>query len=314
MFQIITIVLPVFGLIILGWASVRTGYVSQFAGKGLSEYAFKIAMPAFLFNAVRAIGEWPSSPLNLIYAYCAAAAIVWVLATLMTALVLRRPAADAPSLAMASTFSNSVMLGIPLAISAFGEAAAAPAALLVTIDSPLLWIAATLHISAVARDRDTAPLRALAGIVLDLLRNPIVMALALGVIARAVDLQLPELVEKTIALTAQSAVPAALFALGMSLATYKLAGQGPTLTMLCLLKLAAFPAIAYAMCVHVFDVQPLWTAVATLFAAMPVGANAYLFAARYERAVGSVSTAIMVSTAIAIFTASGLLYWLTAHV
>ncbi|MEM7775446.1 MAG: AEC family transporter [Pseudomonadota bacterium] len=314
MLQIITIVVPVFGLILLGWALVKAGYVSELAGKGLAEFAFKVAMPALLFRAVLGIGEWPSSPLNLVLAYFSAAAIIWILATLLTLFVLKRPAADAASLSMGSTFSNSVMLGIPLALSAFGPEAAAPAALLVSLDSPLLWIAATLHIASAQAETRGSPIAAIRGILLDLLKNPIVMALVLGSVGRIAGLELPTLVDKTVALIASSAVPAALFALGMSLATYKMAGQGPTLTVICVLKLVAFPALTFVMCVYVFDVRPLWTAIATLFAAMPVGANAYLFAARYDKAVGSVSTAIAVTTAIAVFSVSALLYWLQSVV
>lgn len=310
MLQIITIVLPVFGLILLGWVLSKAGYLSETAGKGLAEFAFKVAMPALLFKAVLGIGEWPSSPINLIMAYFSAAAIVWILATLLTHFALRRPPADASALAMGSVFSNSVMLGIPLALSAFGPESAAPAALLVSIDSPVFWIAATMHLSATQFGSGASPLKALGSIVADLARNPIIMSLVLGTIGRFAGLTLPPLADQALSLLAQAAVPTALLALGMSLATYKMAGQGPTLTMICVLKLVAFPMLTFAMCVYVFEVQPLWTAIATLFSAMPVGANAYLFAARYERAVGSVSTSIAISTAIAVFTVSGLLYWL----
>lgn len=312
MLQIITIVLPVFGLILLGWTFAKTGYLSETAGKGLSEFAFEVAMPALLFKAVLGIGTWPSSPINLILAYFSAAAIVWILATIFTSVVLRRPAADGSALAMGSVFSNSVMLGIPLALSAFGPEAAAPAALLVSIDSPVFWIAATMHLSASQLGDKVSPWKALGNIIADLARNPIIMSLVLGTLGRFAGLELPPLVDRAVSLVADAAVPTALFALGMSLATYRMAGQGPTLAMLCILKLLAFPVLTFVMCVYVFEVQPLWTAIATLFAAMPVGANAYLFAARYEKAIGSVSTSIAVSTAIAVFTVTGLLYWLKA--
>jgi len=51
-------------------------------------------------------------------------------------------------------------------------------------------------------------------------------------------------------------------------------------------------------------------AVATVLAAMPVGANAYLFASRYDRAVGSTSAAVAASTAFAVVTVSVTLYLL----
>jgi malonate transporter len=46
-----------------------------------------------------------------------------------------------------------------------------------------------------------------------------------------------------------------------------------------------------------------------LFAAGPVGMNAYLFARRYEIGVAPVSTAIVVSTGLSVLTLSALLLY-----
>ena len=113
----------------------------------------------------------------------------------------------------------------------------------------------------------------------------------------------------------QSADPlrAALFSLGLSLAAYKIKGQAATLSLIVLVKLLIYPAVAYALAVWVFDLPPLWTSILLLFAAMPVGANAYLFAIRYDRAVNSVSASIAVSTLLAVMTVAALLYVLKFH-
>jgi len=315
MLEILNIVAPVFGLIGFGWLVIKSGYVSREAGRYLAEFAFKIAMPALLFRAALHVGEMPSSPWKLAAAYFLAAASVWLLSAVLTWYPLRRTQADGASIAMATTFSNSVMLGMPLALSAFGPQAAAPGALLITLDSPLLWIAATLHIEASRRTRESGSLLfALSKIITDLAKNPIILALLAGTAGRFIGLELPDVVDRFTKIVADGAVPAALMALGMSLATYKMSGQAPTLTVICLLKLFLFPALTFVFSVYVFDLPPLWTAIATLFAAMPVGANAYLFAERYRSATGSVSTSIAISTAIAIVTVSALLVWLSTQV
>ncbi len=314
MHEIVNIVAPVFGLILIGWLAAKSGYVSAGSGRVVAEFAFKIAMPALLFRSMLSVGEMPGSPLMLVAAYFLSAALVWITAAALTLAVLRRPAPDAASIAMGSTFSNSVMLGVPLALSAFGPEAAAPAALLISLDTPALWIAATLHHAFAARTTDGPVLPRLGGVVLDLAKNPIILALLAGIVGRANGLVVPELPDRLLALLHQAAVPSALCALGMSLATYEIKGQAPTLAVICILKLVAYPLVAYVMCVHVFALPPLWSAVAVLFAAMPVGANAYLFAQRYERAVGSVSSAIAVSTTIAVLSVAGVLYVLKGWV
>jgi predicted permease len=63
---------------------------------------------------------------------------------------------------------------------------------------------------------------------------------------------------------------------------------------------------------YVVSVPPLWAQVAVLFAAMPTGANAFLFSQRNEEAVAAVSGAIAMGTALAAISASILLYLMDA--
>jgi malonate transporter and related proteins len=315
MLAIIIIVVPVFGIMGLGFLAARIGYLSDGAGRAIAEFAFKVAMPALLFRAMLAIGPMPGSPWRLAAAYLLSIVCVWILAALATRFFLGRPAADAPSIAMGATFGNTVMLGIPLAITAFGQEAAAPIALLISIDTPLLWIIATLHIESVQRSKGgqgASPLAAIGQVLWDLARNPIIVPLVAGTLWRLTGLGIPVLLDRLLEILAGGAVPAALFSLGLSLAGYGIKGQAPTLSLIILLKLLIYPLIAYGLAVWVFALPPLWTSILVLFAAMPVGANAYLFAIKYERAVNSVSAAIAVSTVIAVFTVAALLYAIKA--
>lgn len=310
MLAILAIVAPVFGILGLGFLSARTGYLEASVGKAVAQFAFKVAMPALLFRAMLSIGPLPGSPWRLVAAYFGGLLAVWALATILTRTVLRRPMTDAASIAMGACFGNTVMLGIPLAITAFGQEAAAPVALLISIDTPLLWIMATLHIEAARKPGLGLSFMALRGVFIDLARNPIVLPLVVGTIWRFTGLGIPAVVDRLLEILAGGAVPAALFSLGASLATYEIKGQTPTLLLIVCLKMLVFPLIAGGLAIWVFDLPPLWTAIVLLFAAMPVGANAYLFASRYERAVASVSAAIAVSTALAIVTLAGVLYLL----
>jgi malonate transporter and related proteins len=311
MLAILNIVAPVFGILGLGFMAAQLRYLSDGAGRVIAEFAFKVAMPALLFRAMLAIGPLPGSPWKLIAAYSGAVAIMWVLTTILTHVLLRRPAIDAPAIAMGVCFGNTVMLGVPLAITAFGPEAAAPVALLISIDTPILWIIATLHIEAVRRGTSgtgVSPLAALRGVIVDLLRNPIVLPLIAGTLWRFTGLGLPKVADRLLEMLGAAAVPAALFSLGLSLAAYEIKGQVRTLSFIVIMKMAVFPAVVFALAWWVFELPSMWIGIVLLFAAMPVGANAFLFAIRYERAVHSVSAAIAVSTAIAVVTTAAVLY------
>ncbi len=309
MLAVLSIVAPVFALMALGFIVARRGYLPEGAGPALAQFAFKIAMPALLFRAMLNANALPSSLGQFLLAYFLPVAVLWAVATAYCAFVLRRPAEDHAPFAMGATFGNTVMLGIPIAITAFGQQMAAPLAILIAIEAPLLWVAATLHIEFARRGRNISP-AALQAVFKDLATNTIILSLVLGAIGRAVGLTLPDAPDRFLALLGQAGVPVALFALGMVLASFRVSGETRTISALSALKLLALPALVYLSAAHVFALPPQWTAVLVLQAAMPVGANVFLFAARYERSAPTISAAIVVSTVVAVVTVSTMLLFL----
>ncbi|WP_235884710.1 AEC family transporter [Bradyrhizobium frederickii] len=70
---------------------------------------------------------------------------------------------------------------------------------------------------------------------------------------------------------------------------------------MCALKLAVMPAAAFVLA-KLLDLPPLAAGVVVLFAAMPTGANAYIFAVQYQRLVNPVSGAVALGTLLAAVT------------
>jgi malonate transporter and related proteins len=308
---VLAIVTPVFALMGLGYLAARLKYLPEGAGPALSQFAFKVAIPAMLFRALLSAAPMQASPWAMLSAYFLAVAVVWLIAALLVAFVLRKPAEDHAPLAMAATFGNTVMLGIPIAVMAFGTEATPLLALLIAVETPLLWVAGTLHIEFARRGRAMS-FDALGGVAKDLATNPIILSLVLGLAGRAVGLELPAVPDRILVLLGQAGVPAALFALGLVLASFRLGGEGTTLGLVAGLKLFAQPATAYVLAAHVFALPPLVVAVVVMHAAMPVGANPFLFAQRYERSTSPISAAIVASTLAAVVTVSALLVALGA--
>ena len=63
----------------------------------------------------------------------------------------------------------------------------------------------------------------------------------------------------------------------------------------------AMPAIAFALA-KLLNLPPVVTGVVVLFAAMPTGANAYIFAVQYQRLVNPASGAVALGTLLAAVT------------
>ena len=306
MLAIFLLVAPVFGLIAIGWCANRIRYVPDEAGPLLSQFAFKLLIPALLFRAMATMQPPAQSPWLIAGAYALAVVIIWILAALATKLVLHRPAPDGAAISFASVFGNGLLLGIPLILSAFGPDAATPVAILLICDTTMLWLIGTLHMELTLRGL-SGSLGQLSQTMLDLAKNPIIAPVILGMLWRWSGLALPEVVDKLIVLLGSAAIPVSLTALGMTLARYELKGQTPTLALIVALKMIAFPAIALWLGLYVFRLEPLWAGVLAVFCSMPSGANAFIFAARYNRAVGSVSASVAVSVVLSVLTVTALL-------
>ena len=111
----VLIVVPVFALIAAGYAAVALRFISPTAHKGISEFAFSIAIPALLFRIV-VVAEFPAvNDLAVWSAYYGAAAATWILALLASS-VLRQSRPDGVVLAIGSIYGNIVMLGLPLTL------------------------------------------------------------------------------------------------------------------------------------------------------------------------------------------------------
>lgn len=308
MSSVLATVLPVFGLILIGFFAARSGLVAEASGKGLADFIFMIAMPALLFRTMVTAPPVEGAPLAILAGYYLAAIATWLLASLLGASVLGRPACDLGALSIAAVFGNTVMLGIPLGLSHFGEAAAAPLALVVSIHAPILWLAATLQTEWALSQKGVPIGPRLSALGLDFARNPIVVGVVAGILWRATGLGLAPVPDRIIAMLGAAGIPGALFALGMSLARFEVRGQVGGVALVTGIKLLAFPLMAYVLAFWVLALPPVAGGVVVLLAACPTGANAFLFASRYERAVGVVSGSVALGTALAAVTISGLLW------
>ena len=305
--HVVATVAPVFSLIALGYLARISGLLQPGTGRGLADFVFTIAMPALLFRTMAGMTLPAGLPVALLAAFFGAMGFSWVLASLASRFTLHRPGIDSAPIAMGAVFGNTVMMGIPLALGHFGEVAAAPLALLIAFHAPLLWLVATFQHESITRGSDAAWGHLIASLARDLARNPILVGIIAGLAWRQTGLAIGPIPDRVLSLLGQAAVPSALFGLGMSLVGFNIKGHLATIVTITFLKLIVSPLVAWVLAVQVFALDPVWAGVVMILAACPTGANAYLFASRYDRAVGSVSGSIAIGTAISLLTISVLL-------
>ncbi|MEQ9123435.1 MAG: AEC family transporter, partial [Alphaproteobacteria bacterium] len=101
---------------------------------------------------------------------------------------------------------------------------------------------------------------------------------------------------------AAAAAPTALFALGATLAGFRIAGDLAEAATVGGLKLVLNPLIAWALAGPVLGLAPMTVAAVTMLAALPCAVNPFLLASRYEAYTRRASAAIVLSTAASVVT------------
>lgn len=297
---LVLIVLPVFGLIAIGFAARFAGLLSDRTGDGLSDFVFTLAVPCLIFKTLATATIPDVQPWGYWIAYFTGVALVWLGAALIAAKGFGASPTETVVAGFATGQANTVFVGVPLILNAYGEAGAVPLFLLLAIHLPIMMTIATL----LAEGRGTSPLRLLQR----LLTHPIIVGVLLGSAVRLLPPgAIPAPAWTIVDLIASAAVPCALIAMGIALRRYGLQSGWKLPAIMSVLKLMVHPAIVFVLATYVFAMPPAWAGVAVLFAASPCGINAYLFAERYKEGVGLASSAISLSTGLAIFTT---LFWL----
>jgi malonate transporter and related proteins len=288
MIQSLFVVLPIFALIAIGYGVTWSGIVQQKSAQGLSDFVFVLAIPCLLFKTLAKASIPEVQPWGYWLSYFGALALVWALAMLIAARVFKREGQALAVAGFAAAQSNTVLVGIPIIVKAYGEAGAVPLALLLAVHLPVTVTLATV----LAERRNASPYR----ILKSLISHPIIIGILLGSAARPFIDILPQMIWTVVDGLAGAAIPCSLVALGMTLRRYGLE-TGPALpAILSGLKLLVHPALVLVLATYVFSMPPAWSGVAVLFAACPCGINAYLFAERYKTGIGDASSAIALST------------------
>jgi hypothetical protein len=171
-------------------------------------------------------------------------------------------------------------------------------ALILSVNTPLLWLCGILQMELVSSKRTGSAFSVIRPVLADLARNPLMIAIGFGVVWRFTGLGLTPIVDRTIELLAQAGSPTALIALGINLFRFEVKGEKLSILVMCALKLAAMPAAAFVLA-KLLNLPPVAAGVVVLFAAMPTGANAYIFAVQYQRLVNPVSGAVALGTLLA---------------
>lgn len=296
--EAISLVLPIFGVISLGYLAARSGFLSNEAVDGIDKYAFNFGITALLFRAL-ANTELPSElPWGLWLSYYGGVLVVWAMAGFAARYVLQRSPVDSVIIGFGGGFSNTVMLGIPIILTAYGEEAGVPLFFILAFHGLTVFTIATFLLET-TRPRDGAPLSTVAIFgesLRGMVKNPVILALGAGIAFGQTGLTIPVPIDVTLEMLGRTGIPCCLFVLGATLVRYEIRRSVGAASLMAGVKLIAHPIVVFVLATYVFQLPPLWIKVAVTMAAMPTGVFCFVLANRYAAAPGAASSAILLAT------------------
>lgn len=299
---LLAVVLPVFLVIGAGFLSAKGGLIPQEGIDGLMRFAQSVAIPCLLFQALATLDLGETFDLRLVGTFYTGSFICFLLGMAGARLIFGRPMEDAVAIGFIALFSNSLLLGLPITERAFGPGSTEANFAIIAVHSPFSY-AVGITAMEIVRAQGAPILTIPAKIARAMLGNALVAGILLGLAVNLTGLEVPAIAQEALDLLTRAAIPTALFGLGGVLARYRLEGDLPTILFTLSLSLLVHPALAWGIG-GAMDLSPDAFRSVIVTACMAPGANAYLFASMYGRAMRVAASCVLLGTALSVLTAS----------
>ncbi|PUE47895.1 transporter [Limnohabitans sp. 2KL-1] len=304
---VLSSLLPVVLLIFIGFVAGKAKLVRGESVRDLSNLVFLVLTQALLFRTMSSVHieqlDFKPVAQYFLVAGTLFVAMLWVYGRNSRASVL----------ALASIFSNTLMIGVPLIGLAYGQEGQVLLFTLISLHALVLLSAATLvlelqvaHEQAAVSGERRPIWRTVASAIRNAVIHPVPLPILVGLAYAQTGWGLHPIVDRPLALLGSAFGPVALVLVGITLALTPIGQQFGLALRLSLVKTVLHPMLMLAAG-WLLGLRGLHLAVMTVAAALPIGANVFLFSQRYRKEEDAVTAGVAVSTAMAVLSVSAVM-------
>ncbi|PKQ05191.1 MAG: permease [Alphaproteobacteria bacterium HGW-Alphaproteobacteria-11] len=304
MLAVFALTLPIYLLIALGFFVAKVGYVAVADMRAIGRVVLRVAMPALIFLALARAPLADTLRWDFMAGYAVGSLVIFTAGFALARGPLRRPMPQAALEALGMACSNSAYLGMPVAAILVGDVALQAFAMAMLVENiVILPLAVVLAEASGGGGRMAAFKRTLGGMV----RNPLLIAVLVGVAASLTGLVLPAAVMQVMGMLAPVAAPVALLVIGSAVADLPPSGVGgAAVARVVFGKLVLHPLAVLAGFYLFGPPAPALLTSGVLIASVPMLSTYALFGLRWGNEALA-ATSLIVATVVSFFTVSGLL-------
>lgn len=266
---------PVFVVMVVGYVLRRIGFITEEFVTVANKFVFKVSLPCMLFLDV-----WSTDILHHFdgpyIGFCAGVTVFSILVIWGLAKLLLKDKTEVGAFVQSSYRSSAAILGIAFIQNIYGNSGMGPMMIIGSV--PLYNIFAVTILTLESNDPSIQKEKGRIRItLLQILKNPIILGIVIGLAASLIQLQLPHMVEKSIESLGSMASPLALIAIGAGFEGRKALGKIKPTLVATAIKLIGLAAIFLPIAVWMgFRDQKLLALIIML--ASPTTPTAYIMA------------------------------------
>jgi predicted permease len=270
MHETLAITGPIYLVIALGFLAGRFGIFSKPDMRVLGAYVVKFALPALVFTALSQRSFTEVVDARYLFAYVAGSLVAMAIGFSWGRWVRRRDLPLSALFGLGTSNSNSGFIGYPIAVLVCGSGTGAVGLAMCMFVENLLIIPLTLAIAESANAGEGKWHRILGRSLLQLARNPVIIAIAAGIGVAMLNIPVSGAVAKTINMLAMSSTAVALFVIGGTLYGLELKGMRQDATTIALGKLVLHPLAVGTIVWLLPPADPTLRTAAVVFASVPM--------------------------------------------
>ncbi|MBR6676956.1 MAG: AEC family transporter [Clostridia bacterium] len=296
----VNVILPVFIIVLLGFVLGRTRYIGESFIEPAEKIVFKIALPIMLFLEVAGAEKFSVGDFKLI-AYCICSVTAVFLTVAVAALIFVKKEFRG-SFVQGSSRSNFAVLGIPLAISMFGDAGGMAIALVMPFVIIMFNAYSVIVLSLFSNvERKAGFADVIKRLFSNIVTNPLIIAVILAIPFLYFDIKLPTFAQKSLDYISAMTTPLSLICLGANFKLSSMKGRAGTAALAAMLKLVVVPAVTVTVAALLgFRNEALGT-IFILFGA-PSAVSSYIMAKNMKNDSDLAAQILLFTTMLCVFT------------
>ncbi len=314
--NIISVITPLILVALVGYISTKSQWLSRMQLDALTKFTFYISIPAFLFYQMAVANFSDQVSPQLFAAFYLSVLAVYLLTWLINYFFYHKSknsnvdkekyknSAASAIFALGASYSNTIIVGLPVLLLAVGEQVVGIVFLIVTFHSAMIFTLTSIIAAKHNSNKNSADKSGFnwQTIIKQTFNNPLIISILSGLLFNVFSIPIPVFIADSLILIGKPTITLALFILGASLAFYQVRDELKFITIASIFKLIVLPAFVFISSQYIFNLSSIVVTVLVILSACPTGVNAYLMAKAHNQHQQTVAGTVVVSTLFSIIT------------